>query len=74
MVSVRVDDVNPAHVRLSVFVGPREGSRGHSGELVVRRPEVLDLAGDFYDALITGLASHKTDSGDLLGDLLDERP
>jgi len=43
-VALREDDRNPGHVRVSVFVGRRPGSRGHSGQIVLRTDEWDDLS------------------------------
>ena len=42
-VRLREDIRNPGHVHLSVFVGRHDGSRGHSGQLVLRTDEWDEL-------------------------------
>lgn len=41
--AIRVDDRNPGHTTISVFIGRNEGARGHSGRLVVRTDELDEL-------------------------------
>ena len=40
---LRVDEVNSAHVHLSMFVGRNDGARGHAGTLVLRTDEWNEL-------------------------------
>jgi hypothetical protein len=42
-IALRVNDRNPGHVRLSLFVGRNPGSRVHAGEIVVRTDEWDEL-------------------------------
>jgi len=42
-ISLREDERNPGHVRVSVFVGRQPGSRGHAGQIVLRTDEWDDL-------------------------------
>lgn len=41
--AVRLVSRNPGHVRVAVFAGRNEGARGHSGELVFRADEWMEL-------------------------------
>ena len=40
-----VNESNPAHVKVQVFVGRQEGSRGNAGKLTLRRDEWEELKG-----------------------------
>lgn len=42
-VTMRVDDVNPGHCWVSVFVGRNPGSRGYAGRLTFRTDELAEL-------------------------------
>lgn len=45
-VTFRVDDANPGHTTLSVFVGRTPGARGHAGTLTLRTDELAALLPD----------------------------
>ena|GEM_PF-6382058 len=45
-ITFRVDEANHGHVTLSVFIGRNPGARGHSGRLVLRTDEFIDLLDD----------------------------
>lgn len=44
-IHLRIDDANPGHTRLSVFVGRNPGARCHSGQIVLRTDEWEQLLG-----------------------------
>jgi hypothetical protein len=50
-VHVMEDSRNDGHVRARVFIGRNAGSRGKSGELVMRTDEWDELRGDLERAL-----------------------
>ena len=45
-ITFRVDEANHGHVTLSVFIGRNPGARGHSGRLVLRTDELVELLPD----------------------------
>ncbi len=40
----RVDEQNPGHTKVSVFIGRNPGARGHAGQLTIRTDEWEELA------------------------------
>lgn len=70
---LRVDDANPGHTRLSVFVGRNPGARGHAGHLVLRTDEWDEIRTAVEDAtaILRGevhrAAPIRTSDGNLVG-------
>lgn len=50
-IGFRENSRNPGHCRISVFVGRKRGSRGHSGEIVLRTDEWDEIRESFAGGL-----------------------